>query len=397
MLRDIDGVQRKYPLRLTPIAEPLSVSAGGDLLPQTASGYGPVGELRMAGPRLASLSPPEAAALASYLAACGRLVVPDADAALLRALRAAAGCGGAFVSPRQSLSDKPDTDCALPALAPAATGAESRLFWWFLPYPLMLLALACLPADAAPQIGNAPRWLRVGPWLLLVPPATALMLLVVVPKTVATAKLHHLGVMSAEDRSYRWQGDLVVIGGGGQRDLAMPPLSAPPFALDGAPQRLQVSAHGNQVRVPVPRRLLAARRYRVTGVAALPWRPRARLSENDLRLENRGDRVLPAGWLFVADPARPGRARVLAAPELAPGAAARIPLQTEERVVSAEKEPPHSWMLGHALYSIRDGHPAAPPAAMLPALVLPLPLPAGADPRIEARGQLILRLTAARL
>ncbi|MBK1630170.1 hypothetical protein CKO31_05315 [Thiohalocapsa halophila] len=385
LLRDGAGSEHRHRLQLTPVAEPLNVDAAQGVLPRTASGYGPVAMLHMTRARLASLDAAEAAALAGYLAACGRMVVADAHGAVLEPLRAAAGCGGVFVAGAQAPDAPAHAPAALPSPSPDSARATDRLALWLLPYPLLLLALASLPGTHTPIAGLAPRRARLGPWLLAVPPAMAMVLWIGLPQTLPSARLDRTALMNVADSTYRWQGILTLSGSGAA--VSLPPLSTPPIAVDGGRQQLSASADGTELRLPRPRQLLAERQYRLAGTASSPWQLEARLASGELHLGNLGRRNVPRGRLFIADPQHPGQRRAIPTPALAASESQSLPLPSVGR---AGQPTAPSAAPAEAAADIPG---ASPPTALLPALLLPLPPTVGTDPRIETTGSIIVTLT----
>ena len=384
LLRDGTGSEHHHRLQLTPVAERLDVDAAQGALPRTASGYGPVAELHMTRARLAALDAAEAAALSSYLAACGRMIIAGADRGVLEPLRAAAGCGGVFVAGAQAPEAVAHAPPALPSPSAGGAGSTDTLALWLLPYPLLLLALGSLPGGSGPRIRPAPRRARLGPWLLAVPPAMAMVLWIALPQALATARLDRAALMSITDSTYRWQGILTLSGSGPA--VSLPPLSTPPIAVNGAGQQLFASADGTGLRLPRPRQLLAERQYRLAGTASSPWQLEASLARAELHLRNHGHRGVPPGRLFIADPQHPGKRRSVPTPALAAGETRHVPLSSAGRA-----DPPTASGTGPS-GAAADIPGASPPTALLPALLLPLPPAPGTGPRSETTGFIIVTL-----
>ncbi len=94
-------------------AGPGRLVVGPGALPRTAAGYDAIAAVAMPGRTLPRLDAPQRAALRDALAACRRILVVGLPAAAAAALRARAGCDGAYV--------------AMPATAEDAAAALARL------------------------------------------------------------------------------------------------------------------------------------------------------------------------------------------------------------------------------------------------------------------------------
>jgi hypothetical protein len=386
LFRDASGQTSSEQVRLAPLSGPIAVDADVDTLPQTAAGYGPVASLRIGAAVLASLPAAQAQALAEYLASCGRLEVHGADAAVLQALRAAAGCGGAFVSaahrhgaaPAGALP--PGTPPQVPIVAntqcPTKPGLSGLLL---VGYPLLLLGLLALPGQR-PVARTIPR---LGPWLLLVPPIAALLFLWLLPPTLAGAHMEFTGLMTAADVEYRWRGRVSATGGGRTMvALRLPARTQLPVPADGGDITLFLQTADGQVRLPLPRGLAQRRDLDLSGNATAPWRLRLERNADDIHIANQGDRATPPAWLFVEDAERPGRIAGTPTPALEPGTGWHFEARLKRASPATDTPPP-------------TPEPQAPPLALLPALVLPLPDLPGGDPRLAQCGSLVVSLAGA--
>jgi hypothetical protein len=379
-LRDAGGHTSSTQLRLAPLSGPIAADADSDPLPQTAAGYGPVASLSIGPAALASLPAAQARALAEYLAGCGRLQVHGADAAVLQSLRAAAGCGGAFVTAaHHDGAAAADAPPQIPAVASTQCRTKPSPGALLLAYPLLLLGLLALPARR-PVASKMPR---LGPWLLLVPPIAALLFLSLLPPTLAGAHLEFTGLMRATDVEYRWQGRVITTGGGRtMAALRLPARTQLPVPADGGDMTLLLQAFDGQLRLPLPQDLAQRREFVLSGNATAPWRLRLARDASGIKIDNQGDMAAPPGWLFVQDTEQPGRVAGVPTPALGPGSSWRVQATPTGAWPATDAAPP-------------TPKPQAPPAGLLPALVLPLSELPGGDPRLAQCGSLVISLAGA--
>jgi hypothetical protein len=264
----------------------------GDL-PLLAAGYRALASLTMAPEALLALDPDQIAALDGFLAGCGTLIVPNADPALLEALRRPAGCAGRFVGgiPGIGTPSVLAQPPRLPAsIAPEAGPDTRQLALLLLPYPLLLAALALLR--------------RSGPWLLVLPPAAALAYAGALPLAAPPADSATWAETFAGDTHHRFVTLLRSSGGAsaalrlprGTHDLVVVPA--------GRPHRLHIDRDGTLI-LATPRALLRYREYRLEGVGRVPFRLRVSASGDSARVENAGPRASPPGWLLWRGAAYP--------------------------------------------------------------------------------------------
>ncbi len=103
-----------------------SVALAAQDLPRNASAYSSIDALILDAPTLGALDQRQLAALLAHVAACGRIVLLNADSAVRQALGAAGGCGGHTLMAAASLSDARQLlSSSLAASLPMAIAAPS--------------------------------------------------------------------------------------------------------------------------------------------------------------------------------------------------------------------------------------------------------------------------------
>lgn len=333
-------------------------------LPRHPWGYGPIAGLTIDAAGLRGLDQAQTLALEAYLADCRPLRLtgtrpgtePGAESGLGNAIRQLAGCSGIAVAGLDSvtpaLADALPHPSRLPSPDAGALDVLSARTLLFLPYPLLLLALA--------------QRHKVGPWLLVLPPAAALAYGVALPLTDPDPQLSAWSEMDTRDPTLRW---VAMLGVPGQHESG-PELPLPGAlsvsAEAGAELAFALNGNGDLALIPPRGRPLTWRHYRVQGVAAAPFSVGIELSgPNDaLILSNLGVTTLPMGWLLW-------RGSAYRVPEIAAGEHYRLdPLGS-----AAEPALPH---------------PLAARAGDGPALLLPgIPPLAGFAP--ESNAWLLIR------
>jgi hypothetical protein len=340
---------------------------GPDDLPQSHAGYGPVRSLTLSPETLARIDPRQTAALAGYLASCGRLLLKQAAEGLLERIRATAGCSGRFVSARDdtgpgeaggrtAVDPLPDLFLLeqLPGLGSREQLAEHALLL-LLPYPILLLGLA----------GGR----RHGAWLLLFPASAALASGWLLSATAGGAAAVTWGELDAGDAHYRFASLLELRGVG----IAQPPLRLTHpedilSAADALPLERHRDGETGTTFVPFPESLLQARRYLLAGTRPMPHRVGLDAAGTGPIVRNLGDVATPAGWLRWQDAWHP-------LPELSPGADYRPRDLDEPRAA-----PPVAELVENAS-----------PSASGTLLLLPLETAWNGEDRIRETGWLLVR------
>jgi len=168
-----------------------SVALAAQDLPRNASAYSSIDALILDAPTLGALDQRQLAALLTHAAACGRIVLLNADPGVRQALEGAGGCGGHTLMPAASLSEarqmlRSSLGASLPTAITAASLAElsrpaqatwnrlavalavyfaaallALVFFVSWPVPLLVSALAAVAVLALLHTVQPPSQLRV--------------------------------------------------------------------------------------------------------------------------------------------------------------------------------------------------------------------------------------------